>query len=249
MRSLPDWLVAEPFTDIDLGVLKSGKEAQIHVIQRSDDTGRSCIIARKRYLPREVKQKGTLEALGVQRASTFRHDVEYREGRQFRKTRDRRAVERMSTYGKRLLQDRWTGHEYEIMSRLWKAGASVPYPISYGEDTFDLEFIGDTTSAAPQLFAARLAKAELASAFDQVYQGLCVLMAEGIAHGDLSAYNLLWWQDQVWFIDLPQAVDIASNPQGLNYVHRDVVNICTWFDRKGLDVDGEEVFAQLLCEM
>jgi len=74
-------------------------------------------------------------------------------------------------------------------------------------------------------------------------------MAEGIAHGDLSAYNLLWWQERVWFIDLPQAVDIAANPQGLNYVHRDVVNICTWFDRKGLTVDGEEVFAQLLCEL
>ena len=81
MRPSPDWLVDEPYTDTDLGVLKSGKEAQVNVIERVGDDGRRCLLARKRYLPREVKAKGTLEAMGVQRASTFRHDVEYREGR------------------------------------------------------------------------------------------------------------------------------------------------------------------------
>ena len=156
MRPSPDWLVDEPYTDTDLGVLKSGKEAQVNVVERIGDDGRQCLLARKRYLPREVKAKGTLEALGVQRASTFRNDVEYREGRQFRKSRDRRAVERMTTHGKRLLQGRWTGHEFETMQRLWEAGAAVPYPISYGDDVFDLQYVGDADAAAPQLYAARL---------------------------------------------------------------------------------------------
>src|SRR5688572_31310533 len=124
----PDWLVVEPVAEIDLGTLRSGKEAQVDVVERIGDDGRTCLLARKRYLPRVVAAKGTLEALGVQRASTFHNDVEYREGRQFRKTRDRRAVEAMTTYGKRLLQDRWTGHEFDVMTRLWEAGVSVPYP-------------------------------------------------------------------------------------------------------------------------
>ena len=110
--SHPAWLVREPFTEHHLGVLRSGKEAQIDLVERvagiGDDGPARCLLARKRYLPRQVDQKGTLEHLGVQRASTFRHDVAYREGRQFRRSRERRAVERMSTYGKRLLQDRWT---------------------------------------------------------------------------------------------------------------------------------------------
>ena len=248
MRPSPDWLVDEPYTDTDLGVLKSGKEAQVNVVERIGDDGRRCLLARKRYLPREVKAKGTLEAMGVQRASTFRNDVEYREGRQFRKSRDRRAVERMTAHGKRLLQGRWTGHEFETMQRLWEAGAPVPYPISYGEDVFDLQYVGDLDCAAPQLYAAHLDRAEAADAFRQVIAGLELLMAEGIAHGDLSAYNLLWWDAQVWFIDFPQAVDIAANPQGLSYVHRDIVNVCEWFARRGVAAaeDPDARFAELL---
>lgn len=246
MRTPPSWLVSEPCTDVDLGVIKTGKEAQVNLVQRTGADGRVCQFARKRYLPREVKSKGELEALGVQRASTFVNDVQYREGRQFRKSRDRRAIERMSTYGKRLLQDRWTGHEHEIMTRLWHAGLNVPYPIGYGDDVFDLEYIGDDTQAAPQLQAARLDRPQLADAFEQLCTGLRILMREGLAHGDLSAYNLLWWERRLVFIDFPQAVDIAANLAGLDFVHRDVINACSWFQRKGLAVDAEEVFADLL---
>ena len=249
MRPTPTWLVTEFHDEDDLGVVKTGKEAQINLIERHGHDGRSCVFARKRYLPREVKYKGELEALGVQRTSAFVHDVQYREGRQFRKSRDRRAVERMSTYGRRLLQDRWMGHEHEIMTRLWHAGMSVPYPIDYDGNVFDLEYIGDDEGAAPQLQAARLKGAALAAAFEQLVDGLHVLVAEGFAHGDLSAYNLLWWDDRLWFIDFPQAVDIAANPQGIEFLHRDVINVCGWFGQRGLDVDGEALFAEVLASM
>lgn len=252
MRPTPDWLVDEPFTEHHHGVLRSGKEAQIELIERRPDGAgpiappRPCLLARKRYLPRQVEAKGTLEALGVQRASTFRHDVAYREGRQFRRSRERRAVERMSTYGKRLLQDRWTGHEHDVMRALWEAGAPVPLPIGFAEDTFDLEFVGDLDGAGPQLQAARLSGATLREAWAQVLDGLHRITAAGWAHGDLSAYNLLWWEERVWFIDFPQAIDVAANPQGVGYLHRDVVNITTWFERRGLDLDAEATFAELL---
>ena len=262
MRTTPSWLVSEPYTDVDFGIIKSGKEAQVHLIERTADTTPQtrpqtpdcdnpavCRFARKRYLPREVKQKGELEALGFQRSSAFVNDVQYREGRQFRKSRDRRAVERMSTYGKHLLQDRWTGHEHDVMSRLWHAGLSVPYPIAYGDDVFDLEYIGDDTQAAPQLQAARLGDTQLEDAFDQLVAGLRCITREGLAHGDMSAYNLLWWKDRLWFIDFPQAIDIAANLNGLEFLHRDVVNVCAWFQRKGLPVDEEAVFADLLSEI
>ena len=249
MRPVPDWLVVEPVTDVDLGVVTTGKEAQIDLVERRGAHGSSCLVARKRYLPREVHQKGELEALGFQRASTFRHDVQYREGRQFRKTRDRRAVERMSTYGKRLLQDRWTGHEFEVMTRLWHAGLAVPYPIAYGSDVLELQYLGDLERAAPQLRAARLDRRRLSDALDQLVDGLAIVVGEGYAHGDLSAYNLLWWEERLWFIDFPQAVDIAANPLGLEHLHRDVLNICGWFTKRGLEVDAEAIFAELLASM
>jgi RIO kinase 1 len=242
----PIWLIGEPFVDVELGMLRSGKEAQIDVIERIGADERSCLLARKRYLPRSVKHKGELETLGFQRASTFRNDVEYREGRQFRKSRDRRAVEQMSAHGKALLQARWTNHEFEVVSALWEAGATVPYPVSFGDDVFTLEYVGTVDTAAPQLAHARLEGDELAEAAHQLVEGLAVIVAAGWVHGDLSAYNLLWFDERLWFIDFPQAVDLAANPQGLNYLHRDVANIAGWFTRRGHAVDAEELFAELL---
>jgi RIO kinase 1 len=197
-------------------------------------------------MPRNVATKGQLEAMGMQRASAFRNDVQYREGRQFRKSRDRRAVERMTAHGKRLLQSRWTDHEFQVMTRLQAHGVAVPYPVSFGDDRFVLQYLGERDGAAPQLAEARLSGPELASAATQLVDGLAAITAAGWAHGDLSAYNLLWWDDRLWFIDFPQAVDLAANPQGLDFLHRDVVNVCTWFTRRGQALDPEEVFAELL---
>ena len=247
MRPIPDWLPREPFVEVSLGTLKSGKEAQIDVVERSDDDGRCCLLAHKRYVPRGVKQKGVLEAMGLQKASTFHNDVQYREGRQFRKSRDRRAVNVMSNYGKRLLQDRWTNHEFDVMTRLWNVGVSVPYPESFANDLFYLEYVGDLDGAAPQLNGARLKRPELESAWEQLVDGLREITAAGIAHGDLSAYNMLWWEDRLWFIDFPQAVDLARSQQGTELLHRDVANLFGWFARKGVDCEPDVVFAELLA--
>ncbi|MEZ5228982.1 MAG: RIO1 family regulatory kinase/ATPase [Acidimicrobiales bacterium] len=241
--------MSEPFTDEDLGVLRTGKEAQINIIERRGHDGRTLLLAKKRYLPRSVASKGQLEAMGVQRASTFRHDVAYREGRQFRKSRDRRAVERMSAHGKQLLQARWTNHESDVMRVLWDAGVRVPYPVSFGDDEFIMEYVGDRRGAAPQLGRARLDDDDVQSAFEQLVDGLHRMVHAGFAHGDLSAFNLLWWNGELWFIDFPQAVDVAANPQGLNFLHRDVNNLCGWFERRGIEVDAEVLFSELLVEL
>jgi RIO kinase 1 len=244
----PDWLIPDPYADDDLGILKSGKEGQINLLERHSllDDREPVLLAQKRYVPRQVTAKGTLEALGVERASTFRNDVAYREGRQFRKSRDRRAVERMSAHGKHLLQDRWTNHEHDVMRTLWAAGVNVPYPVSYGDDVFVMEYIGSRLGAAPVLAAARLSGPELDDAFAQVMEGLAAIVDAGWIHGDLSAFNLLWWEQTVWFIDFPQAIDLAVNPQGLNFLHRDLTNICAWFNQRGLDLDPDVLFAELL---
>lgn len=122
----------------------------------------------------------------------------------------------------------------------------MPYPVAYADEVFDLEYVGDLDGAAPQLQAARLDRVQVAAAFEQLLVGLRTMTVAGIAHGDLSAYNLLWWDDRLWFIDFPQSLDIAANLQGLDFLHRDVVNVCAWFVRRGLHVDAEQVFADLL---
>ncbi len=113
-------------------------------------------------------------------------------------------------------------------------------------DVFDLEYVGSWEMAAPQLSASRLTRSQLIDAFEQLVAGLRTITAAGFAHGDLSSYNLLWWEDRLWFIDFPQSIDVAANLQGIEFLHRDVLNVCEWFQRRGLAVDAEEVFADLL---
>jgi hypothetical protein len=115
MRSTPAWIIFEPRSDVNFGDVKSGKKAQVQLFERTAIATperpaiTSCQFARKRYLLRAVKHKGQLRQLGFQRSSAFVNDVRYRQGRRFRKARDRRAVEQISTYGKHLFQDRSTG--------------------------------------------------------------------------------------------------------------------------------------------
>ena len=104
MRTAPEWLITDEveYDELDLGRLKSGKEAEIFIIERSNGS-RSCLLAHKRYRPRSVSHKGELAELGFQRGNRFMNDLAYRDGRKFAKSRDRRAAERMTNCGKKLL--------------------------------------------------------------------------------------------------------------------------------------------------
>jgi RIO kinase 1 len=247
LRPIPDWVITDEYTDDPLGVLKSGKEAEIFVVERTSlDNERHCLLAHKRYRPRSVKSKGELEALGFSRASSFVNDHVYREGRRFRRSREQRAVERMTDHGKRILNERWMGFEHDVMTRVWEIGAPVPYPVGFSGDGMLLEYIGDESQAAPTLGQARLTKPEIASAAEQLVDGLRLLMEVGIVHADLSAFNLLWWDDRLSIIDFPQAVDLALNPHGLEFLQRDLDNVAGWFERRGVPFDATALFTEML---
>lgn len=247
-RPLPDWLPTEDLDDAIVGLLKTGKEAEVFVVERrSRLDGRSCLLAYKRYRPMSVG-KGDLEAMGFTRARTFTNDVMYHEGRKFRRTRDQRAVARMTDHGKKLLGDRWLGHELAMVQRLWEAGADVPFPVEFLGDGMLMEYVGDATQAAPRLAVARLGPADLAVAFEQLVDNLRLLVSAGIVHADLSPFNVLWWRGRIRLIDFPQAVDLVLNPHGFDLLHHDVTTMCAWFNRRGLACDAEEVFAELLVD-
>lgn len=92
----------------------------------------------------------------------------------------------------------------------------------------------------------RGSNAELQEYFAQVVELMRVFATAGFAHGDLSAYNLLVHEGCVRVIDLPQIVDVIANPQGLDLLHRDCVNVCDWFTRRRVQCDAEALFADLL---
>lgn len=242
----PSWLLLEDYEEVDLGPLTSGKEAEIFLVERRRGD-LACWLVHKRYRPRRVGAKGEIEALGFQRSSTFVADAAYRIGRsRARRSRDQRAIESRTRFGRELLGRAWSGHELEVLRRLWHAGADVPYPVDASSDGMYMEYLGDADGAAPTLVAARLGRDDLRRARDQLIDNLHVMLAAGIVHADLSPYNVLWWDGRVHVIDLPQAVEIGPHPDALGLLHRDVVNVCAFFTRRHVECDPDEVFGDLL---
>lgn len=142
---------------------------------------------------------------------------------------------RRTAYGRNLLADQWAVAEFGALSRLWSQGAPVPYPVAREGTELLLEFLGEPDGrAAPRLAQLRPDPDELEDLWHQLVGGLERLAALGLAHGDLSAFNLLVLRGRVVIIDLPQTIDIVTNPHGIEYLWRDVRAVSSWFLSRGL---------------
>jgi RIO kinase 1 len=245
-RPPPSWLITESYDERRVVLLKSGKEAEVFLVERVSASG-ACLLAHKRYRPR-YPQKGELRALGFSKGTIYRHDRVYHEGWNL-PGRVRRAVNQGTAFGHEVMAELWPANEYEMLRRAWRAGASVPYPVERSGDGLLMEYVGDRTEAAPRLVQARLDGDAVASAWAQLTESLRLLLRAGVVHADLSVYNLLWWHGRLVMIDFPQAVDSRTNGAAADLLHRDLMNVATWFDRRGLPVEPEAVFSDLLAEM
>jgi len=235
----PDWVVTElAAADTELGVVKTGKEADVHLIRRElpGDSERSCLLAAKRYRSNEHRM--------------FHRDAGYLEGRRMRRSREMRAMANRTAFGRNLIAEQWAVAEFAALSRLWSVGAPVPYPVQRSGTELLMEFVGDESgTAAPRLAELRPSGDELVELWHQVVAALDVLATQGKTHGDLSAYNLLVHNGQVMLIDLPQIVDVVANPRGQEFLARDVANVMSWFSAKGLPdslADAEQLTNDLL---
>jgi RIO kinase 1 len=114
----------------------------------------------------------------------------------------------------------------------------VPYPVQLLGTEVMQEFIGEADgTAAPRLAETRPEPAELAGLWRQLVRALSTLAGLGLAHGDLSAYNLLVHRGRLIMIDLPQVVDVIANPRGAEFLERDAANVARWFTARGLTAD------------
>ena len=233
----PDWLVTElAAVDTELGILKTGKEADVFLLRRGvPQTGPSCLLAAKRY--RDAGHR------------MFHRDSGYVEGRRVRQSRTNRAVANRTAFGREALAAQWAVAEFAALVQLFQAGVPVPYPVSVLGTEVLLEFIGDADgTAAPRLAETRPDDKLLAGLWDQFTAALDTLARHGLAHGDLSPYNLLVHQGRLVLIDLPQVVDVIAHPTGRDYLARDARNVANWFAARGLPAADPDALALRVAE-
>jgi RIO kinase 1 len=231
-----DWLVPGERHE-DLGILKTGKESRVHLIARHGG-GRTVLLAEKRFTPRgrrAFRQDWTYRAPGEH---TVRRGVAGAGSR-----REQRAMRRATPFGKRAIHSAWIAGEWANLVHLHAAGASVPPPVELVEDGYRMAFIGDGARAAPRLSDVDLEPAAAARAWRELLDEVALFVSADRVHGDLSAYNVLWWRERAVVIDLSQTVDVVTHPAARELLERDLRALGAYFRRRGVRVDVEAALA------
>jgi len=235
----PSWIVTDDSAvDTELGVLKTGKEADVFLLDRTSriDPSRSSLLAAKRYRTHDHR--------------SFHRSTAYTEGRrQTRNTRDARAMARGTAHGREVASAHWAAAEWNALTTLWSDGVPVPYPVQIDGTELLMEYVQVDGHAAPRLAQVRPDPDLLASYTEQLRSAMLALARRGWAHGDLSPYNILAAEDRLVLIDLPQVVDVVGNPHGMEFLQRDCHNVCQWLRSKGADIDEEALFGELAAEV
>ncbi len=227
--ALDSFLATGIITEI-LYPVKSGKEATVYCCRAHPSTGKD-LLAAKIY--RSRNHRG------------FKNDAVYQEGRVILDAHARRAVQKKSRFGREVQFGLWVNHEFETLAALYDAGADVPQPIARTESALLMEYFGDHEQAAPSLERSELSREQARAAFDRVLDNVELWLAHNYIHGDLSAYNILYWQGQAKIIDFPQAIDPRFNSNALALLTRDIENVCHHLARYDLFYDGARIAGQL----
>jgi RIO kinase 1 len=236
LRSFYDQdLISDVLTQV-----KGGKEANVYCCQAHPATGMT-LLAAKIYRPRMFRN--------------LRNDKMYREGRTILTAEGRpvknndhrimRAIGKKSTFGAQVQHTSWLMHEYTTLERLYQAGAAVPQPIAAAENAILMSYYGDSQRGAPTLNEVSLDSAEAGHLFEAILGTVELMLQHELIHGDLSAYNILYWAGSISLIDFPQVVNCYTNRNAYVIFQRDIKRVCEYFARQGVRCDAEAITATL----
>lgn len=222
-------LLEEGLIDEVLSQLMSGKEATVYVVRSGD-----AIRCAKVY--KDAKQR------------SFRQAASYRDGRKVQNSRQARAMEKGSRYGRQMQEEVWQNAEVNALFQLANAGVRVPQPYICTDGVLLMELVVDAEGdVAPRLNDVDLTQERALQLHAMLLNQVVRMLCAGVIHGDLSEYNILLAADGPVIIDLPQAVDAAANTEACAMLVRDVNNLAAYFGRFAPEVlsasYGKEIWA------
>ena len=204
-------LVDDGLIDDVIQRLKSGKEADVYTVLCGDK-----IQCAKVY--KEATQR------------SFKQAVQYQEGRKVRNSRNSRAMQKGSKFGRKQQEESWQMAEVEALFRLADAGVRVPQPYMCIDGVLLMELVTDAEGGvAPRLSDVTLSEETALAEFDTMIRNIVRMLCAGLVHGDLSEFNVLLDAQGPVIIDLPQAVDAAANNHAQSMFERDVNNITAYY--------------------
>lgn len=222
-------LIDDGIIDAVMRSLKSGKEASVYVVRRGEE-----VLCAKVYKDKEQR--------------SFQSRVQYQEGRKTRGSRQARAMNKATKYGREEREAAWKSAEADALYLLTDAGVCVPKPKGYFHGVLLMELVTDDSGhSAPRLGEVELTAEEARDCHARLMADVVRMLCLGIIHGDLSEYNVLFSAKGPVIIDLPQVVSAAGNNAARAMLLRDVHNIrdslARFSPELGETYFGEEMWA------
>jgi RIO kinase 1 len=206
-----DQLLEEGIITEVVGRLQSGKEAEVFLVRFGER-----VVAAKVYKDKSQR--------------SFKNKAAYQEGRAVRNTRDQRAMDRRSRFGKGAEEDVWKSAEADALYRLHAAEVRVPTPVLFFEGVLLMDLVLDADGVTARRLIDTTLEAEQANAaYHDMLTQLVRMLACDLIHGDLSPYNVLWGAHGATIIDFPQIVSAAQNSNSERFFLRDAENILGYF--------------------
>jgi len=218
--------------------VKGGKEASVYLC-RSGVAVDAPLVAAKVYRPRMLRN--------------LKNDQQYRTGRVDLDESGNviiddgtlHAMEKRTAFGEEVRHQSWIAYEFTTLEVLYEVGADVPKPYAMEKNAILMGFIGDLSNSAPALNSVNLELDEAKLLYERVVRNIDLMLKHGRIHGDLSAYNILYWDGDVTLIDFPQVVLPESNPASWNIFFRDVSRVCQYFSAQGVRCDARKLAVDL----
>ncbi|ERG89587.1 MAG: serine/threonine protein kinase involved in cell cycle control [halophilic archaeon J07HX5] len=134
----------------------------------------------------------------------------------------------------------WVRKEFANLQRALAAGVRVPRPLAVERNALVMEYLGTNTGRAKRLAEVHIENP--ATAYEVVREYMRRLYDAGMVHGDLSEYNIVVDESELYLIDVGQAVTV-HHPNSDQFFERDCENVASFFSRQGADVTPAELSA------
>ncbi|KAL6545069.1 hypothetical protein OROHE_009976 [Orobanche hederae] len=130
----------------------------------------------------------------------------------------------------------WAEKEMRNLMRLKAAGIRCPSPLHLRLHVLVMEFIGKWGWAAPRLKDANLSRGKLRESYLEIILAMRTMYQKcKLVHGDLSEYNILYYEGHLYIIDVSQSVDL-DHPLALDFLREDIVHVSDFFKKNGVAV-------------
>jgi RIO kinase 1 len=238
LSSLTPFYDQHLITDV-LHEAHSGKEATVFCCEAHPSTGEQYLAA-KIYRPRMFR---SLRNDAIYRYSRIQRDEQGQA--EHGNSRRGSAATRKTERGRAAQVASWIEYEYQTQRLLHGHGANVPRPLAQIGNAVLMEYIGAIGEPAPRLSDVLLEQEEVQPLFERILHNIELALAHGRIHGDLSAYNILYWQGVVTLIDFAQAVDPYHNSDVFSLLARDIERVCQYFAHYKQHYDARALARQL----